>query len=376
MSIPMGQLVRWLLSGAGFVAVVMQSGCAARTAPPPAAVEAPPPAPVAAVFEGPAPQVNLFGEVDDQPIAAAQFSGETALQQHTWNDEGFDTGVAACPDGQWLVFASTRHSAHADIYLKRVDGISVTQLTSDPADDAYPVFSPDGKSIAFASNRGGSWDIYLMDADGRSITQITSTAAQEIHPSFSPCGSRLVYAAMGGRSGQWEMWTVDLGTLQRRMIGYGMAPRWSPDAKADRIVFQRPRQRGSRWYSIWTLDLVDGEARRQTEIAVSSNAALVSPSWSPDGRSIAFATILDPSSAAGAATQDIWVVDADGGNRRRLTSGGVNASPYWAAAGRVYFISDRGGVESVWSTSAGDSAFVRAAAGEVVGAADAAPASH
>ena len=48
--------------------------------------------------------------------------------------------------------------------------------------------------------------------------------------------------------------------------------------------------------------------------------------------------------------QDIWTIDADGGNRQRLTDGnGTNLSPCWAADNRIYFISDRGGPECVWS---------------------------
>jgi TolB protein len=106
---------------------------------------------------------------------------------------------------------------------------------------------------------------------------------------------------------------------------------------------------------LWTLELNDGEAHRVTEVAVSSNAAIVSPGWSPDGKRLVFATIIDPSRNHGGVThrrgeQDIWTVNADGSDRRRLTDGnGVNLSPVWGADNRVYFISDRGGTESVWS---------------------------
>lgn len=85
-----------------------------------------------------------------------------------------------------------------------------------------------------------------------------------------------------------------------------------------------------------------------TEVAVSSNAAIVAPCWSPDGGKLAFATVVQGSKGMG--QQDVWTVDADGANRRRLTDGnGTNLSPVWAADDRVYFVSDRGGNESVWS---------------------------
>jgi TolB protein len=145
------------------------------------------------------------------------------------------------------------------------------------------------------------------------------------------------------------------------MIGYGLFPSWSPRKDFDRIAYQRPRQRGSRWFSLWTMDLVEGEGRRPTEVAVSPVAAIVTPAWSPDGRKLAFATVVEPAGVEPAGEgsgkphgqQDVWTIDADGTNRQRLTDGsGSNLMPFWGADGRVYFISDRDGHECVWSVKA------------------------
>jgi Tol biopolymer transport system component len=88
-------------------------------------------------------------------------------------------------------------------------------------------------------------------------------------------------------------------------------------------------------------------------VAVSTNAAIVKPSWSPDGQRLAFCTIVEPARTNGGkplGQQDIWAIDADGTNRRRLTDGaGSNLMPFWAVDNRVYFVSDRGGKECVWS---------------------------
>jgi TolB protein len=293
--------------------------------------------------------VNVFGELEGIPRGPFKPVGESGFQQHTTVDEGEDSDVAVDPSGKWIAFRSTRHNETGDIYIQRVDGTSVTQLTNDAARDAYPAFSPDGKWIAFASTRAGNWQIYRMDLDGRNVVQVTSGPMQAIHPSFSPDGSRLVYCALGARSNQWELWTVGLNTGERRQVGYGLFPSWSPDKSVDRIAYQRARQRGSRWFSLWTMELVNGEGRRMTEVAVSSNAAIVSPSWSPDGRKLAFTTVVQGS----ASQQDVWTVDSDGANKQRLTDGnGTNLSPAWAADNRVYFVSNRGGNESVWSIQA------------------------
>jgi len=372
-------VIKWLLTGGAFVSVVaMSAGCSYfRKNKRPAVqvvmiperssdadqpkVETPAPD----TSEKP-PVVNVFGEFDGAERGVAGGAGKSGVQQHTFVSEGYDADVSVDPTGKFLVFSSTRHCEHPEIYVQRVDGTSVTQLTSDTADDAHPTFSPDGKQVAFCSTRSGNWDIYVMDADGRNAVQITNSPSHDIHPSFSPDGTRLVYCSTGGRSEQWELWVANLTTGEKRQIGYGLFPTWSPDKTVDRVAYQRARQRGSRWFSVWTCDLIDGEARRVTEVAVSTNAAVIAPSWSPDGRKLAFATVVDPARTVSVKNaegqQDIWTVNADGTNRRRLTDGNAsNLQPFWTVDNRVYFISDRGGSECVWSVRADEGAKISTA---------------
>jgi Tol biopolymer transport system component len=295
--------------------------------------------------------VNAFGEVDG--IAQPSHAGvvNAALRQHTFLPEGADADVSVDPTGQWIVYTSTRHNEHPKIYVQKTDGVSVTQLTTDDADEANPAFSPDGKKIAFASNRSGHWSIYVMDADGKNVMQVTNARTHDLHPSWSPDGTELAYSSLGARSGVWEIWTIELNTGSRKMIGEGLFPSWSPAKDVNKIAFQRARQRGTHTFSIWTLELEKGEPRRVTEVASSGNSALVSPSWSPDGKEIAFASVVE--TAPGTRQHDVWVIDADGNNRRRITDGvGVALSPVFAADGSLYYISDRSGPETVWSTKA------------------------
>ena len=375
--------LRWLLVGGAFVLALGTTGCArfrsmmgrchcpSHDAPPAALVaqsdaddvmadvQQAPQATSAesSTSETSAPSVNMFGEFEashSRPHATTDQRVSTAgFQQHTFLDEGYDSDVAVDPTGKWLAFASTRHSEQADLYLQKANGLSVVQRTNDDAADAFPTFSPDGKWIAFSSTRAGDWDIYMMQADGHDAVQVTSGPMQDLHASFSPDGTKLVYCSAGSRSGQWELWTVDLRTNEKRMIGFGLFPTWSPASGTDRIAFQKARQRGSRWFSLWTLDLVDGEARRVTEVAVSTNAAIISPAWSPDGQRLAFSTVVEPARSSGgkpSGQMDVWTINADGSNRQRVTDGnGTNLMPHWSADNRVYFVSDRGGTESIWS---------------------------
>lgn len=280
---------------------------------------------------------------------------QAALRQHTFLTDGGDADVSLDPTGQWMVFTSTRHTDKPKVYLQKVDGVTVTQLTTDDSSDAHPVFSPDGKRIAFSSDRSGKWSLYTIDVSGGGVTQVTNSRTQDLHPSFSPDGGQIVYSSMGARSGQWELWVVEVATGSKRMIGEGLFPVWSPEKGSNKIAFQRPRQRGARQYSLWTLELVGGEPRRLTEVVSASDAAAVAPAWSPDGKSLAYATMSDD--GAGAVRYDVWVVGADGTNRRRLTDGvGIALSPTFGADGRVYYVSDRAGNESVWSVAPGGGA--------------------
>jgi TolB protein len=299
------------------------------------------------------PIVNIYGELRPAVYRATQSRPNLSFQQHTSTAEGHDADVVLDPTGRWLAFSSTRHSERADIYLQRVDGSSVIQLTNDPADDVQPCFSPDGSKIAFASSRAGTWDLYVMDIDGKNVEQLTSGLAQDLHPTFSPDSTRLAYCSLT-HSGEWEIWLLNLSTHEKKCLGPGLFPSWCPRHDVDRIAFQRARQRGSRWFSIWTLDLIDGEPRRNTEIAVSSNAAVVCPAWSPDGMQLAFSTIHQPANGdeQGLPQQELWIVNADGSGRQRLAEGNTNLTPFWSTNNRIFFISDRGGQENIWSVKA------------------------
>jgi Tol biopolymer transport system component len=320
--------------------------------------------------------LDIFGQVGGTPAVRFETPAYTGLQQNSFTEIGSDFDPNVSPDGKQIVYASTRNSRNSDIYVKKVEGQTVTRLTADGANSIQPTFSPDGSFVAFASDRTGHWDIYVMTADGQKPFQLTNGLSHEVHPSWSPDGSRICYSAHNERSGQWEIWVVEVANpANRKFVANGLFPAWCPSPAVNRIAYQLPRQRGTQLFSIWTADLVNDEARCQTEvISATRDTAAICPSWSPDGTKLTYTTVLVPQSNPGTpgAPQavkpkrvdrgdDIWVAAVDGTTKVRLTGDGTNNwSPTWAEDGRIYFTSNRSGSDNVWSIKPLDTNIIQA----------------
>jgi len=299
-------------------------------------------------------QINLFGEIQDGPNSVYYTRSTVSLRQHSFTGIGDDADPDLDSTGRRMVFSSTRHNKNPNLYIKNVNGVAVTMLTGDPASDIQPAWSPDDQKVAFASNRSGNWDIWIIGAGGGQPIQVTSGPSEDVHPSWSPDGSQLVYCSLPPQGGQWELWIADsVAGGSNQFIGYGLFPEWSPAGST--IAFQRARERGSRWFSIWTLTLVDGEPRYPTEVAADWQQSMILPTWSPEGDRLAFASVPGVSGDSPDATTvmgnfDIWMVNADGSGRMRLTDGYASSfAPVFGADGRVFFTSSRVGQENIWS---------------------------
>ncbi|MEM1329340.1 MAG: hypothetical protein AAGG07_02135 [Planctomycetota bacterium] len=319
--------------------------------------------------------LNLFGDMFAQSLPTelenVGESPDTANRtQVTFTHEGSDFDPTVTRDGRTLVFSSTQHRVTGDIYTRPIDSHVVTQITQHPANDVMPAPSPDGRRVAFASDRNGNWDLFVMPIGGGNAVQITQESAHELHPSWSPDGNRLVFSRLGEVSGRWELWVVDLNRPGiAHFIGFGLFPEWCPVSGSgaggsDKIVFQRSRERGERAFSVWTLDYADGVANNQTQVAYSNFSALINPTWSPDGQRIVYASVPNPSdwnegfNNAEPELAALHMIDAFGADLITLTSGNsVDLMPFWSTEHELFFVSNRNGSENIWSLDAGEAIF-------------------
>ena len=111
------------------------------------------------------------------------------------------------PDGKRIAFGSDR-DGHFQIYIMQADGSDVRRVTNSPAADMRPAWSPDGKRLAFTSNRDGNYEIYVVNADGSGLKRITNNPERDDYACWHPDGKRLVMVSE--RSGKFDLYLVEV----------------------------------------------------------------------------------------------------------------------------------------------------------------------
>ena len=160
-------------------------------------------------------------------------------------DDAFDSSPAWSPDGRRIAFESER-DGNDEIYVMNADGSGVARLTVNDAIDGSPAWSPDGQRIAFDSLRDDNFEVYLMNADGSGVTRLTNNDARDWHPVWSPDGRRIAFES--NRDGNAEIYLMNPdGSGVVRLTYNGAAdwvsPAWSPDGRRIAFVsYRRPRK--------------------------------------------------------------------------------------------------------------------------------------
>ncbi len=130
------------------------------------------------VFQGSAAETRAI------KVCAVNLDG-TDLEVIRSDEEVMNVSPAVSPDGRHIAFSSNRDD-NLEIYVMNADGGHLRRLTDHPGRDDQPTWSPDGQWIAFSSTRDGIFEIYIMRADGSDLRRLTDNKAIDADPAWSP----------------------------------------------------------------------------------------------------------------------------------------------------------------------------------------------
>lgn len=225
--------------------------------------------------------------------ATARPSATTTPQPATASPQPI--GTLSLSQGVIILALDEGGNTHLFAYQPEETGagqpLPLTRLTYGPWDDINPAISPDGQTVAFASNRNGYWDIYLLALTSGSVTRLTDTLEYEAAPAWSPDGNWLAYEAYINKNLEIKIQALNNPADTVLLTNHPAAdfsPAWSADGR--RITFVSNRSGED---EIWLADLDKSEAQRFQDLSQNPGGKDTHPAWSPDGASLVWVSEKD-----------------------------------------------------------------------------------
>ncbi len=221
------------------------------------------------------------------------------------------------PDGDSLLFSSNRNGAF-DLYLQQFSEKQLVQLTQNIGNVISPDYSPDGRQIVFANRAGdGPTSIWMVNADGVNPRLLYTGTNTIVAVAWAPNGEKIAYAMSVGVPQEYQIFTMDANgknhmPVSQGLQGIGGSIDWSPDSK-NLLIYAGP-------YSDKNIFRLDLASLQFTQLTDGGNNA--GGSYSPDGKYIVFNSLRNDDQA------DLYIMRSDGANQVQLTN---NPEPDWGA---------------------------------------------
>jgi Tol biopolymer transport system component/DNA-binding winged helix-turn-helix (wHTH) protein len=234
---------------------------------------------------------------------------------------------AISPDGSRVAFIWDGGGDAFDVYVKTVGSEDVLNLTNSPAEERFPVWSADGRSVLFTRPGDTGMAIMRVSALGGGVTRVFGDeAATDIRGmSLSPDGTRIAYATRENAASPYRIFLATLSNGEKRSVSNpdpgslgDIDPRFSRDGQS--VAFIRAINEVTK--DVYHADLNGGEPTRLT----SDNRKINGLAWSPDGEQLLFTSTRS-------GTYGLWSVEPDGGDLRQISLGNENVHQPATAAG-------------------------------------------